>query len=444
MRTLAIFFTFIVLSSFSKHNRSPIHNVYFPHDSAQLSGTNAQLVKDVYAKTPQGQSVRFGIMGGFTSSLDMYQRNRLSIDRAKSIVNLLEGLGADTEQINVTDRYKEYGWPIGDGQGEHELALQVEVLKGRPWAAPVITSLDKYLPLPVQHFTIDPRKLQTITGEQGTVITIPAKTLCCSDGTVPASMEVELTEVYGRNQLVNANLHTTSNGKVLESGGTVLMEAFCNKRPAKVASGKELELSFPLKDEPQDGMETFIGVTDQAGNFDWTRQRSGSFGGTSVRESYFINDRKVSKEEYLATKARYTELQQVRENEQAEEANSSALDAYLLKSGSLGWINCDKFYDATATTEFVVQVDTTLRPSVRMVFDNINSVLAGNYDARTGKVRFSGVPVGEPVRLVGYSIVNDTPYMNAVGTVIKANGSHTLQLQQTTKQGMEQQLASLR
>jgi hypothetical protein len=443
MKTLPIL-CLLALVSFGFKPHAPLHNVYFPHDSGQLSGVNAQLVKEVFAKLPDTRTVRFGVMGGFSTTLTMQQRNELSMARAHSIVNLLEANGAETDQIQVTDRYEKYGWPKGSEDAVHEMALQVEVTKGRPWVAPVLTSIDDYLPLPVQKFTIDPRKDQVITGQQGTEITIPANTLHCKDGSRTATMNMELTEVYGRNQLVNADLHTASNGRMLESGGTVLLEAFCGSSPAAVSPGKDISLSFPNEGEAKEGMETFIGETDRYGNFNWQQDRSGSYGGITYRDSYYINDKKVSKEEYLAMKAQFEEAEQVERNEVAVAANDEAFDAYLLKSGSLGWINCDRFYDAEATTEFVVNVDTALHPSVRLVFDNINSVMNGTYDPRKGKVVFSGIPVGEKARVVGYSIVNDVPYMASQSITIAPNQTETLRLQQTSKQGMEQQLASLR
>ncbi len=446
MRKLLLLPTFFLLYSFSLNIRVPLHNVYFPNDSAVLSGTNARLVEDLYARVPETQSVRFGIMGSFSSTMDMQERNRLNSDRANSLVNLLEALGAEPDHIRVSDRYREYGWPKGDGTALHETALQVEVKKGKNWVAPRITAINDYLPLPVQTFSIDPRKDAQIVGALGTVIDIPANTLRCTDGSIPPRMDMELTEVYGRDMLVNAGIHTVSDGRMLESGGTVLLEAHCRNCPGTVASGKVIDLSFPCKgQEKKEGMETFIGRKDCNGNFNWEQDRGVRSGGCSeVRERYYINDVQVSREEYMAMRARFEEMEREREAEMAVAKNDEALDAYLLKSSELGWINCDRFYDAAQVTDMIVQVDTALRPSVRLVFDDINSVLAGNYNARTGQVRFSGIPVGQKVRVVGYSIVNDVPYMGSQPTVIRENASETLRLQQTSLAGMEEQLASLR
>ena len=124
-------------------------------------------------------------------------------------------------------------------------------------------------------------------------------------------------------------------------------------------------------------------------------------------------------------------------------ANSKAMDAYLLASDELGWINCDEFYDVEQKTDVIVYVDTTYRPSVRMVFDNINSVMGGDYNQQSGTVTFRDIPVGESVRLVGYSIMDGTAYMANRSVVVSNDLKSDLKLVATTKQEMEAELASL-
>jgi hypothetical protein len=438
-----IFLFMTAFISFGFKNPSPLHNVFFPNESSKLSEVNAQLVKDVYAKLPFGKTVRFGVMGGFASNRSIEERNQLSLNRANSIVELLINQGADVTQVIVSDRYEKYGWASQDSMTSHEMALQVELTKGSGWIAPEVTSISDYLPLPIQKFEIDPRKDQIIKGKQGTEISIAANTLRCMDGTIPASMSMELTEVYGQNQLVNADLHTASNGRMLESGGTILLEGSCGIKPAVITKGKSIDIKFPTHGEAKDGMETFIGSRDRNGNFNWNQELRTVNGGTTYRERYYINDKQVTKEEYETLKAQFEEREQVEQNQIAAIKNDEVFDAYLLKSGSLGWINCDKFYEAAATTEIVVVVDTAMHPSVRLVFDNINAVMNGSYDPRSGKVVFAGIPVGEKARIVAYSILNQVPYMASQRITVATNGSETLRLLPTTKEGMEQQLASL-
>ena len=122
--------------------------------------------------------------------------------------------------------------------------------------------------------------------------------------------------------------------------------------------------------------------------------------------------------------------------------NARALDAYLLSTDQLGWINCDRFTEEDQLTNVIVQVDPNANPSLRMVFEDINSVMAGYYISGD-KVQFSGVPVGQQMMVVGYSIMDGQAHMGKIPSTIKANAEFKLTMQPTTKQKMEAELYAL-
>ena len=234
---------------------------------------------------------------------------------------------------------------------------------------------------------------------------------------------------------------------MLRSGGTIKIDASTNGKPAQVASGKKLDLEFPHGDELAENMEVFNGRIDRNGNFDWVPKQTSIQRESRVREEFYINDKKVSKEEYYERMQAWEDRKAERERQQEIEnqmaSNENAMDAYLLQSDQLGLINCDEFYDVENKTDVIVFVDTTYRPSVRMVFDNINAVMGGDYNQRNGTVIFRDIPVGEAVRLVGYSIKDDVPYMANASVQVSANLKKDLKLVPTTKNALESELASL-
>ncbi len=71
---------------------------------------------------------------------------------------------------------------------------------------------------------------------------------------------------------------------------------------------------------------------------------------------------------------------------------------------SLGWINCDRFYnDPREKTDCEIQLgDTASNYYTMLVFDKLNATLNG-YISGT-KVMFSNVPVGEPVTIISIGI----------------------------------------
>ncbi|MFT5311522.1 MAG: hypothetical protein ACI8VL_002441, partial [Bacteroidia bacterium] len=228
---------------------------------------------------------------------------------------------------------------------------------------------------------------------------------------------------------------------------TIHIDASTNGKPAQVADDKKLDLEFPHGDDVAENMEVFNGRVDRSGNFDWIPKNGIIKRESQVSEAFYINDIEVSKEEYLSKMQAWENRKAEWEREEAISeqvaSNESAMDAYMLQSDELGWINCDEFYDVENKTDVLVSVDTAQRPSVRMVFDNISSVMGGDYNSLNGTVIFRDVPIGESVRLVAYSIIDGTAFMANRSVVVSDNLKQDLKLVATTKQEIQAELASL-
>jgi len=447
MKMLTAFLVSTLLMAYFSNEPIPKHNVYFAWNTAEIKSSSRQVIESIYSKIPAGNKVRFGIEGPISSAHNTSDKNRITSERANNIAAVLNQLGLENDQIEIVDVTDPYLTKPSELTSAKPFQLEVLLTKAQGWIAPTFTSIDEFLPLPVQTFSINPRKDNRLVGQYGTVINIAAFTLQLKNGTTPSEMTVELKEVYGGGTIVQANLHTQSGGQMLQTGGTLHIDANTNGLPAQVANGKSLGFEFPYGNEtPEEGMEMFNGRVGRNGKFDWLPKRGKTFE-LVTKEKFYINEIEVTQEEYYAKIAAWENRKAERERLEAIEtqqaSNDAAADAYLLTSSQLGWINCDKFYDVQEKTDVIVMVDTVYRPSVRLVFDNIKSVMGGEYDHRNGKVTFRDVPVGESVRLVGYSIMDGTPFM-ANRTVKVSNGlKQDLKLAATTKKEMEVELASL-
>lgn len=447
MKTLSALLIGVALISFTTNEPIPRHNVFFAWNSSELSGSPARVVESVYKKLAAGKQIRFGITGPISNVHNTAEKNRITSERANNIVALLKKISAVDDAFEIVDVTNPYRSKPLDMAATEPFELEVLLTKVAAWVAPKFTSIDDYLPMPVQTFLIDPREDNRLVGEQGTVINIPANTLALKRGNVPVQMTVELKEVYGAGQIINADLHTASNGQMLETGGTVHLAANTGGSPAHISNGQAIDLEFPKDESEENEMQLFNGRVDRGGNFDWIEKGLVIERIPIVREKFYINEKEVSKEEYERRirqwENRKAEAEREEKIQQLIAANDEAANAYLLSTDELGWINCDRFYDAEETTGILVYVDTTLHPSVRMVFDNIKSVMNGYYNRKNGTVSFTGIPVGETIRLVGYSIMEDVPYVANKTTVVKTNMKVDLPLSKTTKKEMETELASL-
>lgn len=120
---------------------------------------------------------------------------------------------------------------------------------------------------PQQVFIIDNTQSQTITGKRGVKVHFPAGCLDVDNPQQPVTIKLrEYTRVV---DMLLANISTTSNGELIESGGTVEVLAFDNAgNKLELKKDSEIQLSFPSA-KPLPGMQTFVGEKDIDGSVNW-------------------------------------------------------------------------------------------------------------------------------------------------------------------------------
>ncbi len=104
------------------------------------------------------------------------------------------------------------------------------------------------------HVIKDPTKATTIRAKQGTIVRIPANAFDSVER--GQTVVVKVTEVYQKSDMILYNLGTISNGKPLQTGGMIKVEAFANGKPIQLQEGKALDIEVPTKD-PREEMKLF-------------------------------------------------------------------------------------------------------------------------------------------------------------------------------------------
>lgn len=120
-----------------------------------------------------------------------------------------------------------------------------------------------------EFFTIDPKEDNIVEGVQGSIVFIPEGALLDKNGN-PAKGEVkiELAEALTIEDMVTSNLTTTSNGKLLQTGGMLYLNATANGEPLHIDTTKPLRIEIPT-DTKVEGMQAYRGIRDSAGNMNW-------------------------------------------------------------------------------------------------------------------------------------------------------------------------------
>ena len=122
---------------------------------------------------------------------------------------------------------------------------------------------------PPQPFIILPDKDTTLNGEEGTVIKIKQGSFVYAGTNIDVTEAVtfNITEYYKLSDILLANLSTESNGRMLETGGMLFIEALAEGKQCELKNGSTIEIQFPYS-ERKEGMQLFTGKWEKE-NLNW-------------------------------------------------------------------------------------------------------------------------------------------------------------------------------
>lgn len=260
-----------------------------------------------------------------------------------------------------------------------------------------------------QEFWITNMKDCKIKGKKGTEVLFRAGSFDLDyKGLNPPETRVKITlcEFYTREDFVLANLTTTSNGKLLVSGGTIYIKAEHMGNQIDLFEGEQIEIMFLPMDSLRfyDGneMETFIGEYSD-GEVNWVPEEDNVYftGGEFI--DGIVDQSPGSPRQSEVVPYNFNDVADGLIDQQVPEWS---VDGYLMSSAQLGWINCDAFYDYESMQDLLVQNDRGFPLTYRLIFKKINSVMGGDYSG-TGKGYFRNVPTGQEATVIGYANTTD-------------------------------------
>ncbi|MBI1227154.1 MAG: hypothetical protein GC192_18125 [Bacteroidetes bacterium] len=116
-----------------------------------------------------------------------------------------------------------------------------------------------------QIYSINANIDNIITGESGTKIRINSNTFLNTDGQLLSGIiEIHLKEALTMQEMVLGNLTTTFDGKPLETGGMIFIDAYANDKKLTISKSKEILVALPT-DSILTDMSLFSGQQDSLG-----------------------------------------------------------------------------------------------------------------------------------------------------------------------------------
>jgi len=442
MKTLVPFFLLLNCLSFSIQAQNQKETVLFDYDRYILTA-DAQSKLDAVLSKMILSDLQSVVLNGNTDADGNSNYNvTLSKNRANTVADYLITKGIPSEKIRRS--FEGENKPVAENESNSGKQQNRRVEITFTFAEKNYTNtVYEQFPKEIQPFTAKSNEVISITGKEGTVIRIPKNALVKSNGKYAVGkIDIELQEFYKKSDVLKANLHTMSDGKMLESGGMIYIKATAKGETLQLKKGAEMDISFASKNKP-DNMEVFYGYPKKDKSIDWNTNSELAeeddvieTSGTAIYTITYWNGNVVSD----TLKDGITTRRFKRDD--ADTKKVALIDNTILKSSKLGWINCDRFYDVKDKTNLAVAIDLKYKPEIRLVFKDINSIMAGYLNADKQLV-FANVPVGRKATLLAFSYVNDEAYISIKDVVIDKGGIVALDLRKTGMEELKTELEKL-
>lgn len=292
-----------------------------------------------------------------------------------------------------------------------------------------------------QCYSINPMINNMIISDNGNSFYFPPNAFETMNGVTITNQNIDicLYEFMDKKSLIYSGLTTDAGGKMLETAGSYYIEAKLNGEELKLASGETYTVEMRSTKSFPD-MFTYYGGT-KSGLIDWT---------VNLNERALFNSALASKNESLEQIQVEMEAINIKNSEvwdgpfEYNEDNildapyiretKQAVDFYEISAGKLGWINCDRFYEAKNTSTLAINVDSDSAMVVRLVFRDINSVMpCYNNSNHKDQYEASGIPLGEKVLVLAYSVKDENAVFGYKEIVIGENKIENISLSNLSK-----------
>lgn len=347
--------------------------------------------------------------------------------------------------------------------------------------------------LSTQTYTIDSAKDNLLTGKSGTIIRINKNTFVDKNGDpVRGNIEIELIEVLKPIDMVLGNLTTTFDGKPLETGGMIYIDAKTNGKQVSIGENKQIQLKVPT-DSILLGMSIFEGTLNSEGikwqnpikiplaedldslifdSFEKTTNVTYSVDGfensakfpaivdaevsriawegdglkiskdsvfkiDKYRVHFYKNDKVTTWSETFSNKKG--------ENSFAEDRNTN----YIFSIKKLGWANIDRLLEDPSTQEVELITSIGNHSEFKFIYVTLitqNMYLPG-YQKKDNTFCFSHsdeekqqLPIGEKATILATAYVDGKPYFAIEKITISEKQTVSFNLSATTKEKLKFEL----
>jgi len=249
-------------------------------------------------------------------------------------------------------------------------------------AAMPVSNLKNNIVVAAHHDTITAgSNIASIATSSGLQVSFPPNSFVNAAGqTVTGKVDVEIMVVKTKGDMVRLNKPTTSNGRLLVSGGELFINLKKNGVPVHLAPGIKYNIRYS-DGIPNQAMDFFVGDETNTEQFNWIPNPD------TANNKFFIGTQ-----------------------------------SYEIYTNHLRWINCDYFYDTTGIQRVSVSADlapyyTNANTVAFTVFKDFRSVVGMYGNVNTRKFTTGKLPAGKVITVVVISKQANDYYLGHESTV---------------------------
>lgn len=380
-------------------------SIVFPPTQASVEEKQKSDLGLIASRLMEGETIMLYPLA-YDSLNDRYTFSSLAKQQAQALSNYATSIGFEALGLprNFPSSYS--GYSVG-------VILRYSFPSKTPALSETCPRFSTLFPIkPSQFFDINPLRDTFIFGAEGTKLHFRPNCILTKK-----TVRIELKEYYQLGDYLKAGLGTVSNGKMLQSGGSIYLNATEKegaKKQVQVNPSLGIEVDFTLgKSDPE--MQVFIKDPRINTSMNWILPSK-----RTVRESWEMTETVLdhegkiisektyhSKEEWEAHQKEEKEKELKRKKAEEDKRKTiSSMDSKL-ELFQLGYINCDKFYNET-TMPLALMADANYQAQYYLIYTDIRGVMRG--DVAANKVTFGSVAQNRDAYLIAVSYVGSQAY----------------------------------
>jgi hypothetical protein len=399
-------------------------NIVFEPNQTSISDKQKTNIINAAKRLPIGVRATFYPLA-YDSINDIYRFTNLASEQAKAIAEYASTVGFKLIGMphNFPSSYSGMSVSVVM-QYIQKIQLDTAITTvEQPLQNTPITSY--FTPKPSQFFVINPLRDTVLFGNEGTKMVFRAGSLISKK-----PVQIELKEFYAMSDYIKNGLQTTSNGRFIQTGGSIYLNARENdaaKKQVQVNQNIGIGLDFTIG-KNDTAMQIFIKDPKTPNEINWIlpKKRTITQKWEMVETVLDANGKVISQKSYNKEewaqklkedeeKKKAQEIENARIAKELEEEkkaiaikeNTSDLMDTKLNTVDLGYINCDRFTNETVKS-IALDADAKIPGEYYIVYSDIRGVMKGQSNDK--KVVFNSISATKTAIIIGVSFIGKQAY----------------------------------